>query len=40
MSYIKQIYIIKVVAIKLERYETNPGLLVMKCRFLGPHLHR
>lgn len=37
MSYIKQIDIIKIVAIKLERYKTNPGLLVMKCRFLGPH---
>lgn len=29
MSHVKQISIIKIVDIKLERYNTNPGLLVM-----------
>lgn len=29
MSHVKQISFIKVVVIKLERYNTSPGLLVM-----------
>lgn len=38
LGYIKRISVAKVVIIKLGRNKTNPGLLVTKFRFLGPHL--
>lgn len=38
--YIYRVSITRVLVIKLKRYKTKPGLLVMKCRSLGPHLHQ